>query len=538
MFKKNALISVFHKDGIDVFAKALRDLGWTVYSSGGTAKFLRDAGLEVIDVATLVGGGAILGHKVVTLSREVHAGLLAYDTAEDQAELERLNIPWLDLVCVDLYPLGDAIRTKGDNPEAVRDMTDIGGPTMLRSAAKGRRIVICDPTDRQRVIDYLVAEGDLPPAERDRLAAKVEFTVAKYALDSARYISGGEYDGFLGRKVEDLKYGENPQQKGAALFSLGTGDPLGISSFRRIDGSPCGYINLTDLHRELGVATRVAKSIVANFPQKGKLYIALAVKHGNVCGAGISYISGLDAIQKMVEGNPLAIFGGCILTNFEIDLEMAQLIRKHQLQEGSPKRVVDVVVAPSITEEAIAKLRRKDGGYRILDNEALLDLQPDTAWQFRYVRDGFIKQPQNPFYLNLEAPSSEVQIVGTLTEQQRLDACIVKAICDESTSNTITAVRDGMLLGNGTCRPSRVSATWGCIREATSCGLSLKGAVLSSDSFFPAGDGPQEAIDAGVAVVITTSGSRADNEVFALFQNAGVALIIIPNTFGRGFAGH
>jgi phosphoribosylaminoimidazolecarboxamide formyltransferase / IMP cyclohydrolase len=189
MHRRNALLSVYSKDGIDTFAKGLCDLGWTMFSSGGTAKFLRAANVEVTDVSSLVGGEAILGHKVVTLSREVHAGLLAYDTPEDLAELERLRIPWLDLVCVDLYPLEEAIRTRGENPDAIREMTDIGGPTMLRSAAKGRRIVIADPSDRAMVLGLLQINGNLSTRQREKLAAKAEQIVGEYCLTSAQYLS-------------------------------------------------------------------------------------------------------------------------------------------------------------------------------------------------------------------------------------------------------------------------------------------------------------------------------------------------------------
>src|SRR5271154_2229023 len=161
---KTALISVYNKDGIVDFARQLQDIRYVILSSGGTAKVVAEAGLKVTDVASLVGGGAILGHRVVTLSREIHAGLLARDNAEDRAELEKLKIPFIDLVCVDLYPLREAIgeseksenrKSDSERRDMVLEKTDIGGPTMLRSAAKGRRVVICHPTDRQKTIDWL-----------------------------------------------------------------------------------------------------------------------------------------------------------------------------------------------------------------------------------------------------------------------------------------------------------------------------------------------------------------------------------------------
>ena len=227
MTRKNALLSVYHKDGIVDFAQALVELGWTIYASGGTAKALIDKGVPVTVVSTLVGGEAILNHRVVTLSREVHAGLLACDC--DIAELESLGIPWLDLVCVDLYPLEAEIARPGSTPESIIEKTDIGGPTMLRSAAKGRRIVISDPGDRDLVISWLRGKASISEDElRETLAAKAEFVVAHYALTSAAQISSDGYFGFLGQKVEDCKYGENPWQTPAALYSNRPDDPLSL----------------------------------------------------------------------------------------------------------------------------------------------------------------------------------------------------------------------------------------------------------------------------------------------------------------------
>ena len=189
-----ALISVYHKEGIVTFAQRLVDLGWDLLASGGTARALSDAGLTVRDVAELVGGGSILGHRVVTLSREVAASLLAKNIPEDRAELERLGIPWIDLVCVDLYPLREEILRKGATEESVLELTDIGGPTLLSEAAKGRRIVISTPEDRQLVLDWLKAGR---PYERDflrLLGTRANWTVAQYSLWSACAHSRGIAD--------------------------------------------------------------------------------------------------------------------------------------------------------------------------------------------------------------------------------------------------------------------------------------------------------------------------------------------------------
>lgn len=193
--KRTSLLSVYNKDGIVEFAKSLSvEFGFELLASGGTAKFLKEAGLKVTDVAELVGGGPILGHRVVTLSREVHAGLLAEDNEEDRTELKRLNIPFIDLVCVDLYPLEAEIIKPGATRESVIEKTDIGGPTMLRSAAKGGRIVICDSEDRDKVLMWLRQDCYNKDEFLRRLAAKAELTVAKYCAASASYHSKGGID--------------------------------------------------------------------------------------------------------------------------------------------------------------------------------------------------------------------------------------------------------------------------------------------------------------------------------------------------------
>lgn len=280
-----ALLSVYHKEGIVEFAGELRKLGWNLIASGGTALVIKEAGLPVRDVAELVGGGAILGHRVVTLSREVHAGLLATTSAEDTAELRRLGIPYIDLACVDLYPLEKAIAAPDATTESVIEATDIGGPTMLSSAAKGRRIVICDPADRQVVIDWLKGGQKDVKEFVTALAAKADFTVARYRLMSAHYHSQGYYDGMLGSVHAVCKYGENAWQTPAALLSRATDGPLALDKFKVVAGAAPSYNNYCDLDRLLQTMTHVAAAFDVN---RGKVpYIALGCKHGNMCGAAI-----------------------------------------------------------------------------------------------------------------------------------------------------------------------------------------------------------------------------------------------------------
>ncbi|MEE8131552.1 MAG: bifunctional phosphoribosylaminoimidazolecarboxamide formyltransferase/IMP cyclohydrolase, partial [Candidatus Paceibacterota bacterium] len=216
---KTALISVYHKQGIEDFARQLIELGWQIFASGGTAKYLKENSIPIKDVAELVGGDAILDHRVVTLSREVHAGLLSRNITEDIKEMEKLGLPRIDLVCCDFYPLAEEINKSDSSIDSILEKTDIGGPTMVRSGAKGGRIVICDPSDRQIVINQLKDKGDIDEKTLQYLRAKAEAVVSAYCLDSARFHSKGNFDGILGWMVSELAYGENRDQSPAFLYS-------------------------------------------------------------------------------------------------------------------------------------------------------------------------------------------------------------------------------------------------------------------------------------------------------------------------------
>lgn len=536
MSRKIALLSVFNKHGIVEFAEDLIGLGFDIVGSAGTVKKLSEAGIKAKDVASLIGGGPILGHKVATLSREIHAGLLAYNDEPDLVELESLGLPFIDLVYTDFYPLKEAIAKFDDDPMVVRTNTDIGGPALARSAAKGRRIVICDVDDCEWVIDRLNENGDLSGDERNLLAAKAEYLVAQYCMLSAHYISKGGVAGIFGERKTVLRYGENPYQTGAGLFSLENGDPLAIDKFDHIAGNPMGFINYTDLHRALEVMTRVAATFAANDEEVP--HIAIGLKHGNTYGGAFDFSDPLEALRKMIEGNPGDLFGSFIMTNFSIGLEEAKIIRYHKLPKGLKSRTIDGLVAPSITQMAAEKLKRKDGACHFLENEALDDLSLDTAVQFRYVRGGFLQQPASQFVLNLEHPHPELRIEGELTHDHELDLMFAAAICQCSTSNTITLVNDQMLIGNGTCRGSRVRAAQVALQEARKNGHSTIGSVAVSDSFFPFTDGPKTLIKAGVAVIYATLGSKNDQAVIDCIKKSPATFVTLPNSVGRMFAGH
>ncbi len=532
MRKRTALLSVYSKAGIVEFARELVRLGWDILASGGTAKVLQEAKVPVRDVAELV-GKPILKHRVVTLSREVHAGLLATTTQIDLEELESLGIPFIDLVCVDLYPLAEEIFRFGSTCESVIEKTDIGGPTMLRSAAKGRRIVIVDPGDRTYVLAWL------QNGEPDRelfimaLAAKAEYVVAGYCLASAKYHGGGTYDGVLGTRVRTCAYGENAWQTPAALYSTGGSDPLALDKFTLARGADPSFNNLVDLDRLLQSISHIGAAFIL---RNGAVpYIAVGAKHGNPCGAAISSHEKHDAIRDMVMGDPRAILGGLVIMNFALDEGDVELLLTYRHAEG--RRRFDGVIVPAVTPAALAALKRKGDKCRVFVNPALQELLDlDRAPRKRYVRGGFLVQPNYAFVIDLE--DQEIEAVGNLEPQQARDLTLAWAVGCTSNSNTITLVRNGRLIGNGVGQQDRVTAAEVAVKRARDAGHDVEGAVAYSDSFFPFPDGPLVLIEAGVKAILTSSGSINDVETRRVCADHGVALRMVPDKKGRGFFGH
>lgn len=550
---KVALLSVYNKKGIADFAANLFGLGWTLVSSGGTAKALTEAGLPVTDVAELVGGGAILGHRVVTLSREVHAGLLArHGVPEDEKEMAELLLPFIDLVCVDMYPLEDEIARAEATEESVIEKTDIGGPTMLSAAAKARRIVICDPDDRPKVIEWL-EDGEPDREEFLRLlAAKADYTVSLYRGLSAMFHGGDRYVVLGGTKKLECKYGENGYQKPAYLYSRNTDDPLALDKFELITGTAPSYNNLCDLDRLLQTLTHINAAMTLA-DSRGTWKIAVAAKHGNACGAAVSWRR-KESIKKMVEGDPLAIFGGLVICNFHFEAEDAELLLTHKMPKGK-RRLLDGLIVPSITEEAVEMLERKGDKCRILFNPTLLTSLTEKAVEsldrrsrFRYVRGGFLVQPNYTFVPLLSDPRLE-KVGRQATSHQEMAMLLAKAVCDTSNSNTITLAKihhygsrvDAVtyhLIGNGVGQQARVHGANLAIERARTAGHNLRGAVAASDSFFPETDGPEVLAKAGIRAIFGTSGSVRDKEVKAFCRKNRVKLYLIPDSVGRGFFGH
>ncbi len=550
-----ALLSVYDKTGIAEFAQELVQLGWQIYASGGTAQAIKESGITVTDIAELVGGKAILGHRVVSLSREISAGLLADLNSEtDRAELAALGIPIIDLVCVDMYPLEDAIAKKGATKADVITATDIGGPTMLRAAAKGHRIVLSAAEQRQSVLDWLKKGRPDEATFTDELAARAEYEAARYILASAKYLNGTVVSGMLAKRFTPTKYGENPQQAEAALYAdnrIGT-DPLGLDQFAHVQGMEQSFINMTDIDRLLQTVTHIAAGFERNFGAVPA--IAVGVKHGNACGGAVAE-SSIDAVQQMLTGDTRAIFGGVVMINAAIDRALAEALM-HYGTEGDKPRLLDGVIGASVDDEALELLSRNK--LRVVVNPALAHLDQnslDTHRRMRPVRGGMLEQPNYNFVIDLKADYMSYH-GQPLSEQQKRDLILAWAIGATSNSNTITLVKDGQLIGNGVGQQDRVGAGQLALTRTTTDlptitdqgdtltlqvtlnKKKLSGACAYSDSFFPFSDGPSLLAQAGIRAILASNGSVADKTVIAALSEQNVALAMLPDKIGRGFYLH
>ncbi len=528
-----ALLSVTDKRGIEDFARELVGLGWKIISTGNTANKIAEAGVPVTDIAEWVGGDATKGHLVVSLARQTYTAILSSDIDE----IEAMGIHKIGLIRCDMYHLEEAIAKPDATTASVIEATDIGGPTMLRAGFKASfmsdRIVVCDFDDCDEVIQRLKSDT-MTDDYRLWLAVKAEYTVADYCFTSARYHGKGLYDGMLGRRVAECKYGENAWQTPAALYTTDSDDPLAVDKFQLVAGTPPSYNNYCDIDRMLQTMSHIAVAFDRNCPRVP--FIGIAVKHGNPCGAAISG-SPPEVIQKMVIGDKRAIFGGFVMVNFGIDEALAELLLTY---ESEGRRILDGIVAPAFTDEAVAMLKRKGDKCRLLvpgQFEALYRVEQyglDPTRRLRQVRGGFLAQPNYTFVPNMNKVVCESAIL-LVTIQQLL---LAWGIGSTSNSNTVTLVKDGMLIGNGVGQQDRVSCCKLAIARARDAGHDTTGAVAYSDSFFPFPDGPETLAKAGIKAILASSGSVKDAEVKKFCRDNGIILVLYPDAEARGFFGH
>lgn len=550
----NALISVYDKTGIEDFAAGLVELDWNIYASGGTAKAIDKAKIPVTDVADLTGWGEMLDHRVVTLHPKVHGGILANTAKPEHLDtLTERGIPLFGLICVDMYPLEEEVANPDATRQSIIEKIDIGGPTMINGAAKSGRIALSVAEQRPVVLQWL--RNGKPNEEEflQQLAFRAFYETARYYQPIIKFLGGNSVSSSIALKQDHTKYGENPQQTDAAFYADNRVniDPLGIDQFKHVQGMELSYVNLTDIDRLLQTSTHIAAGFERNFGEVPPM--AVGVKHGNACGAAVAETL-VEAVEKMLEGDTRAIFGGVVMINGTIDKEVAQTLMKHAM-EGGGSRLLDGVVGADVTDEALEMLSRKK--LRVVTNPALASLSEDsldTSRRVRPVRGGVLEQPNYTFIQDLSA--DHMQYYGELTEQQKQDMILAWAVGCTSNSNTISIVKNGQLIGNGVGQQDRVGAGQLAIARTTiempeivsnSNSLQLvvsldkeklEGAVAYSDSFFPFPDGPTVLARAGVKAILTSSGSVKDDEVVATLTEAGVSVAMVPDKAGRAFFQH
>ncbi len=497
-----ALISVSDKRGIVPFAQALVALGWEIISTGGTAAALRSAGVPVVPVDQVTGFPEILDGRVKTLHPMVHGGLLARrDHPGHMAALAQHGIVPIDLVAVNLYPFQMTIAKPEVSFEDAIENIDIGGPSMLRSAAKNHHSVIpvVDPLDYSRVLD-LLRQGGVPGETRRELAAKVFAHTADYDGAIARYLTPGE-EGLPRRmsvtmeRLQALRYGENPDQR-AALYV--TEEPRGMRDLRQRQGKELSFNNLLDI--DAGAAA------VASWPTRPACCV---IKHTTPCGIALGNTAA-EAFARARATDPTSAFGSVVAFNTVVDEATARAMSD---------LFVEVVVAPSYHDQALAVFAQKKN-LRAVE----LPVSRAAGLDFKRVRGGFLVQDRFVF-----DPADQAWTVPTArqpTEAEWVDLHFAWAAVAAVKSNAILLARGEMAIGIGAGQMSRVDASFLAVHKARQQKHDPRGAVLASDAFFPFADGVEEAAAAGVAAIIQPGGSVRDAEVIAAADKHGMAMVL------------
>lgn len=496
---KSALISVFYKDGLEPIIKEMQRLGITIYSTGGTQKFIEDLGVACVPVENVTTYPSILGGRVKTLHPGIFGGILGRRNLEsDLQEMKEYNIPEIDLVIVDLYPFEETLKTT-DEEQLIIEKIDIGGPSMIRAAAKNHKdlMVIAAKDDYAWLENILkTQDGVTSIEERKAAAAKAFHVVMNYDIAINNYFNGTVYPALQNKQV--LRYGENPHQEGVFYGDLN-------EIFEKLNGKELSYNNLVD--------TDAAVQLIQEFSAQDQAVFAI-IKHTNVCG--IAQRNTLaEAWDAALAGDPESAFGGVLATNKEIDAAAAEKISEI---------FFEILVAPSYTAEALDILKTKK-------NRILLAQKANAIAKtsFKNVLNGTLTQAIDD--TNFE----KWEEVGAQpsTEAQKEDLVFANLVCKHLKSNAITLVKNKQLLGKGCGQTSRVDALRQAIEKAKQFDFDLNGAVLASDAFFPFADCAEMAKQAGVTAIIQPGGSIRDKDTVEYCQNNGMALVMTGNRHFR-----
>ena len=503
-----ALLSVSDKRGIVEFARELSGLGWEIVSTGGTAKTLAGAGVAVTPVEKVTGFPEMMDGRVKTLHPAVHGGLLARrQVPGDLMALERHGIAPIDLVAVNLYPFRETVARGGVKLEEAVEQIDIGGPSMLRSAAKNHEsvTVVVDPADYARVLDALRAGGASPELKRE-LAVKVFRETATYDAAIAQWLgaqSAAEADGlppFLLLALERrqaLRYGENPDQRAAFYV---TGESGGLADLTQLGGKELSFNNFLDLD--------AAYFALEPWPDHTACVI---IKHTTPCGLALGKTT-LDAYRRALATDPVSAYGSVVGFNTVLDAETAAAVAE---------LFVEAVVAPSFHPDALTALRRKK-------NLRIVEVPPPRGGRaggldFKRVRSGFLVEGRMRFDADEAGWKTVTRRAPTAEELD--DLRFAWAAVMSVKSNAILIARDAQALGIGAGQMSRVDSSMLAVHKARAAGHAVEGAVLASDAFFPFRDGVDEAAKAGVRAIIQPGGSVRDAEVVAAADEHGLAMV-------------
>ena len=506
-----ALLSVSDKTGLVEFARGLAGLSVALLSTGGTAKALAAAGLDVTEIDAYTGFPEMLDGRVKTLHPKVHAGILAKrDSSEHAATLSAHGIPPIDLVVVNLYPFRETVARAGCTLDEAIENIDIGGPTLVRAAAKNHAGVgvVVDPDDYAALLAELKANaGRLSAATRFRLAQKAFSHTAAYDGAISNYLTARDEAGtprlfpdrfnWQGAKLQDLRYGENPHQQ-AAFYRDETPAGGTIAAARQLQGKELSYNNIAD--------SDAAWECVKTFGETA----CVIVKHANPCGVAVAATS-LQAYRKALATDPTSAFGGIIAFNREVDAETADAV-------GA--QFVEVLIAPSYTAEAL-ELNAKKANVRVL--KLALAMVPQRSWDSKRVGGGMLIQ--TPDVDNLAAGELKVVTKKAPTAAQLTDLLFAWRVARFVKSNAIVYCAGGATLGIGAGQMSRVDSTRIAAVKAANAGLSLAGSVVASDAFFPFRDGLDVVADNGAIAVIQPGGSVRDAEVIAAADERGIAMV-------------
>jgi phosphoribosylaminoimidazolecarboxamide formyltransferase/IMP cyclohydrolase len=506
---RRALLSVSDKSGLVELARALSALGIAIVSTGGTAKLLQREGVGVTEVSAYTGFPEMLDGRVKTLHPKIHGGLLARrDDAKHQAALRDAGIEPIDLLVVNLYPFQSTVADPDCRLDDAVENIDVGGPAMLRAAAKnyGAVTVLVDPADYARVLEEIRAHGDTSPETRFALAQKVFAHTASYDGAIAAYLTSlgakgqrGEYPGVLSlqfHKLQELRYGENPHQS-AAFYRDERPVPGGLASYRQVQGKELSYNNIADAD--------AAWECVKQFEEPA----CVIVKHANPCGVALA-ATAAQAYEQAFSTDPVSAFGGILAFNRVLERATAQAIGK---------QFAEVVIAPRVERDALAELAKK-ANLRVL--EVPLSHQ-SQAHDFKRVGGGVLVQSADT--RTIETKDVKVVTRKPPSEAQWADLLFAWRVAKYVKSNAIVFCRDGMTLGVGAGQMSRVDSARIARLKADSAKLDLAGSVVASDAFFPFRDGLDLVLDAGASAVIQPGGSVRDDEVIAAADERGAAMV-------------